>query len=59
MKAPFRGRAGSDGGSIRSTSKIKKPCQSRQDVGEKWAVMGMEKGTLRGSKLLYIYTYEL
>ena len=52
-------KAGSDGGYHQEHQQQKKPCQSRQVMGEKWAVMGMKNGTLRGSKLLYIYTYEL
>ena len=39
--------------------KRKKPCKIGQGVGGKWARFSMRNGTLRGSKLLYIYTYEI
>ena len=50
---------GVGGGFAEILGKRKTPCKIGQDVGGKWARFGMRNGTLRGLKLLYIYTYDL
>jgi hypothetical protein len=50
---------GAGGSFAEILGKRKTPCKIGQDVGGKWARFGMRNGTLRGAKLLYIYTYDL